>query len=204
MYTKAKIFNLALGALLLSRQIENTDTDTSKECKVLNTHWDTAFRATLEDLDLDSTATQADLELIEEDPNDLWNYSYKYPSKCVFFRRIQTTVLTDTRATRVPLRISVKDGIKVIFTNAEEAVGEYIPHDIPLSSLSANVGLCIAYKLAILSAPLVTGKGAAKLREEIQKNYTIAKMEAQEQDQRENMNFLDDDTESEFVAARTE
>jgi hypothetical protein len=57
-HTKAGIFNLALGALLLNRQVTNADTDTSNEARVLRTHYDLALFSALEDLDLDSTATR--------------------------------------------------------------------------------------------------------------------------------------------------
>ncbi len=203
MYTKAQIFNLALGALLLSRRIIDTDTETSNENTVLNTHYDTAFRATLEDLDLDGTASQKVLALIEEDPIEFWKYAYTYPSDCLFLRRIQSSAVIDTRATHIPKRVAIHKGDKVIFTNQEDAIIEYISTDVPLSALTATTGLAIAYRLAMLSAPLITGKGAAKLVADIQAKYLIAKAEAQEQDRRENFNFNEDNVDSEFVAART-
>ena len=203
MYTKAQIFNLALGALLLSRRIIDTDTETSNENTVLNTHYDTAFRATLEDLDLDGTASQKVLALIEEDPIEFWKYAYTYPSDCLFLRRIQSSAVIDTRATHIPKRVAIHEGAKVIFTNQEDAIIEYISTDVPLSALTATTGLAIAYRLAMLSAPLITGKGAAKLVADIQAKYLIAKAEAQEQDRRENFNFNEDNVDSEFVAART-
>lgn len=204
MYTKAKIYNLALGALLLSRQITDTETDKSNEAKVLNTHYDTALRSTLEDLNLDSTATQINLELIEESPNTLWNFSYKYPTNCAFLRRIQSIVKMDNRSTHIEKRVAIKDGKKCIFTNEMNAIAEYISSDVPISTLSANAGLAVAYKLAMLSAPLITGKGSQKLMEAIQKQYIVIKGDAQEQDRLEGFNFTDPDVESEFVQARTE
>ena len=202
MHTKAKIFNLALGALLLQRRISDTETDPSNECKVLLTHYDVAFRATLEDLDLDGTSTQKILELVEEDPTDLWGYAYKYPSDCAFFRRLQSGVTVDSRSTHIKKRIAIHEDQKVIFTNQVDAVAEYISYNVPLAALSATAGLAVAYRLAMLSAPLITGKGAAKLMETIQKNYILAKTEAQDQDRRENFSFVDEDIESEFVEAR--
>lgn len=203
MYTKASIFNLALGALLLQRQIENPETDRSNECKVLLNHYDTAFRSALQDMDLDSTSSQITAELVEEGPNDLWLYSYKYPSDCVFLRRIQSLADIDNRTTHIPKRVTVKDGQKVVYTNQSEAIFEYISKDVPLSSLSASAGLAIAYRLAILAAPLVTGKGAKTLMEQIKDKYVVAKAEAQEIDRLENFNFVDPSVESEFVEART-
>jgi len=204
MYTKASIYNLALGALLLNKRISDVLTDTSTENQTLNVHYNTALISTLQDLDLDATATQKDLELIEEDPNDLWSFAYKYPTNCAFLRRIQSAVVKDTRSTQIPRRIANHGGVKAIFCHQESAVAEYVSTDLPLSLLSANAGLAVAYKLAQLAAPLIAGKGAAQLRKEIQANYMLAKAEAQEHDRLENSNFDDDSTISEFVEARLE
>lgn len=207
MYTKAKIFNLALGALLLQRQVANADTDQSNEAKVLNQHWDVAFRSTLEDLDLDSCSQPSPLELmvtfdLNASPTPQWLYAYKYPSNCAFFRRINSTARVDCRTTHIPKRVGLYNGSKVIFTDEINAVAEIIPTDLSLTVLSATAGLCIAYRLALLAAPLATGKGAAKLVEQIGKNYVVTKAEAQAQDERENFVFEDESVTSEFVNAR--
>ena len=204
MYTKAKIFNLALSALLLQRQIIEPETDKSNEAKVLNSFYDVAFRTTLEDLDLDSTSTTVTLELIEEDPTDHWKFSYRYPSNCLFFRRIKSCALKDDRTTHIRRKVEMRGGEKVILSNKEDAEAEIIPIDISLASLAASVGMCVAYKLAMMSAPLITGKGAQKLRASLQGNYIIFKAEAQEMDRRENFEYDDPIVESEFVRARLE
>ena len=203
MFTKAKIFDLAANALLLTRRFIDPDTDKSNEAKVFLTNYDIALRSTLEDLDLDSTSDVKTLELVEEDPNDQWLFAYKYPSNCAIFRRIQSTELMDNRYSHIPRRIGMYEGQKVIFTNEADAIAEYVAYDVPLSSLSANAGLAVAYKLATLSAPLITGKGAQKLIEAIQAKYIVAKAEAQEKDKNENFNYVEDHISSEFVAART-
>lgn len=202
MYTKADIYNLALGALLLSKTISDIDSDTSSECRTLNVHWKAAFNSTLQDLDLDGTSSIKTLELLEENPNDLWLFAYKYPVKCAFFRRIQNGALMDKRSNQISKRVGIHDGKKVIFTNQEEAIAEIISEDVPLSSLSANAGVAIAYKLAMMSAPLIAGKGAKDLKKQIMDLYLIAKGEAQEIDRLENSNFLSEEDQSEFVEAR--
>ena len=204
MYSKAKIFNLALGVLLLQRQIVNPDTDQSNEAKVLLSHWDTALWSALEDMDLDSTSTQVDLSLVATDPNGLWVYAYKYPNNCAFFRRLQSSIETDNRSTHIPKRTGIYEGQKVIFTNQENAIAEYIPKDLPLNSLSPNAAMTIAAKLAELSSSLVTGKGARELRKDILDKYVLYKARAQAHDQRENFVYGDPVVESEFVEARTE
>lgn len=207
MVSKAQIFNQALGALLLQRQISDPSTDKSNEAKVLQGNWGIALRTTLEDLDLDATSTQSQLELVTTfdqtlNPPPLWFYAYKYPNNCAFFRRIQSCVRTDSRYTHIAKRIAIHQGQKVIFTNQLSAIGEFIPFDLPLAALSANAALAVAYRLAILSSPLIVGKGSKTLIEQIGKSYVITKAEAQAQDERESFSFEDDATISEFVAAR--
>ncbi len=205
MWTRPKIYNVALSACLLTK-VTTSDplTDPQKEVVVLNTHWDAALRSALIDMDLDAVASQVELELIEEDPNDLWVYAYRYPSNCSFLRRIQTPSLKDNRSTQVKRRVANHNGVKVIFCNEYQAIAEYLAHDIPLSLLSPDAGLAVAYKLAMLSAPLIAGKGASALRKQIERDYVIAKSDAMEHDRLENNNFDEDDVVSEFVEARTE
>lgn len=202
MYSKEDIYNLALGALLLERRVIDSATEKSNEVQVLNTHYDTALRSTLQDMDLDSTSTEVTLELIEADPTTMWLYSYRYPVNCAFFRRIVSSVVKDNRSTQISKRILIDNSIKVIYTNEQDACAEIIPYDFPLVYLSAPAGLAVAYKLAMLAAPLNTGKGARKLREDINLMFVAAKADAQELDRRENFNWETDDEESELVEAR--
>lgn len=201
--SREQIFNLAAQALLLQRQFINADTDTSNEAKVFRSLYDTALHTTLQDLNLDSTMDQVTLELLEEEPNDLWLYAYAYPADCVFFRRLQSLQRRDNRYSHIPKQVRMHEGRKCIFTNEEDAIAEYINEDIELSYLSPTVILAISLRLASLSASLIVGKGSKDLAESIDKKYLVVKMEAQEQDRLENENFEDEVTESEFVAERT-
>lgn len=203
MFTKVQIFNLALSALLLTKRITDTVADVSTENRTLNLVYDIALDSTLQDLDLNKTSTQSDLELIIKDPNKLWKFAYKYPNNCTFFRRIQSSVVKDVRVTKIPFITTNYEGDAAIFTNHESAIGEYIASDVPLKLLSANAGLAVAYKLASLAAPLVAGKGALTLRKDIDSRYLLYKAEAQEVDRLENNNYDSDQTQSEFVLART-
>lgn len=201
-FTKAKIYNLALSALLLDKEVSEVSTDTSNEVRVLNTHYDIAFQSTLQDLDLDSTSTEVTLELLATLTNEPWDYVYKYPANCVFMRRIKSLQRTDNKTTHISKKTGIYSSEKAIYTDEKSAVIDYIPKDIPLSTLSPMAGLAVAYKLAFLSAPLITGKGAKALRDTINGHYLIAKSEAQETDARENFNYEEDSLRSEFVEAR--
>jgi hypothetical protein len=208
MYSKVKIFNLALGALLLTRNLTDTTVDASNEGRTLKLHWDIALRSALEDMDLDSTSTQANLSLVATDPVHGWRFAYLYPKDCAFFRRIlvhnhHLQAEPESRYNNEPKHVCMFNNQKVIMAHKECAIGEYIQTDFPLTSLSATVGMAIAYRLAILSAPLIVGKGATALRKEIASLYVTTKAEAQQQDQRENHRWIDPALESELVAVRT-
>lgn len=177
-------------------------TDLSSENQVLNAVWEVAFFSALEDMDLDSTSTPITLQLVSTDPNTRWGFAYKYPTDCVFFRRIESGVVKDNRSSHITKRIGILGNQKVIYTNCETATAEYISNLIPINSLSSNAALAIAYKLASLSSALITGKGAAELRKQLLNSYIFFKEEAKEHDQRENYVYDDPEVESEFVEAR--
>lgn len=203
--SQTKIYNLALSALLLSKEVSNVDTDQSNEVRVFNTHWDIAFESTIQDLDLDSLSQPVTLELIENltsDSDQVWDYVYKYPSKCIFLRRLRSVAVTDTKYTHISKRTGIYNGVRGIFTNEVNAVAECMTNDIPLTALSPMAAMAVAYKLASLSAPLIVGKGSQRLREKLEEAYAMFKIEAQEYDARENFNYETDEQRSEFVAER--
>lgn len=202
-FTKTEIYNLALSALLLSEEVINIDSSKSNNISILNRFWNVAFQSTLQDLDLDSLSEPIPLELIEElDDTYSYDFVYKYPSNCLFFRRIQSGFLTDNRSTHISKRVGLYEGQKAIFTNESTPTAECIPKDVPIEAFNAMAVLAVGYKLAILSAPLLVGKGAKRLREEINNSYIIAKFEAQETDARENFRYESEEVRSEFVEAR--
>ncbi len=205
MYTKVQIFNLALGALLLKREISDADADTSYEARVVSQYYDSALNKTLADLDLNITAVTETLSLVEDDVSDFWEYAYAYPSNCVLVRRIVSCVRRDDRYTRIPFetgQYGTPTKQKVIFTNEAQAELEYIANDLTLTSFSADTGLAIAHQLAFLSAPILVGKGADKVKDDIYKRYLIHKTEAQETDRMESPLFDSEESDSEFVKVR--
>lgn len=202
MYSKAQIFNLALDALLLQRRIVDAEADTSSEAKTLRLNYPLALEAALQEMDLDCAHITVTLELVTEDPNKLWKYAYKYPSKCINFRRIVSEVRKDNLDSRVPHKTGTINNVKVVLTDQCEAEAEIIPEDLNLSVLPVHAIMAIAYKLAFMSASLNVGKGAKAIREEINNNFTASVMKAQAQDRGENDTFEDPLVNSTWVQAR--
>lgn len=202
MSTETTIYNFAASALLLNREIINADTDKTNEVRAFNTHWQIALESTLQDLDLDMLSTPITLELITSLTEGPWTYVYKYPSNCLLMRRIVSGTIVDRRSTHIAKKTAMYGSLKAIYTNEADAVLECIPKDISLSALNSSAIMAVAYKLAYLAAPLITGKGAKTLKKEIMEQYLVFKTEAQETDARENFNYEDDYARSEFVEAR--
>jgi hypothetical protein len=203
-FTKTKIYNLACSALLLSREISDTETDRiTNEVRVLNTFWDDALTSTLQELDLDSLSESLSLEMIATIDGP-WSFVYKYPSRCAFLRRIESGAITDSRSTHIAKKIGIYNGHKAIFTNEYAATAECITKDVELNVLSSPAGFALAHKLAFLASPLLVGKGAKTLRDEIYQKYLMFLNDARNLDSNENFNYDDIATRSEFVAARLE
>lgn len=212
--TKAIIYNQTCSALKLNRRFVDPDTDpTTNEKVCLDNHYETALNVVLADLDLESTSEQETLALVSDSDHltdyPEWAFVYSYPDNCAKFRRIKSWVTKDVRSTRIPLMIrNYNDGSstneKCIFTNETNAIGEFIKTTLPLSNLSHAAGLALSYHLAWLCAPLLVGKGARLLQKEVEEKYAIFKAQAQSLDQQENFNYESDQTQSEFVEARTD
>lgn len=202
-FTKTKIYNLALSAMLLSRQIIDTETDiVTNEVRVLNQFWEDAFTSTLQELDLDSLSEEIPLELITSLDDENWKYVYKYPLRCAFLRRIKSCSIIDRRSTHIPKKLGLYQGQKVIYTNEYQAISECVPNDVSLDLLSSPAGFALAHKLAFLATPLIVGKGAKDLRKEIYQSYVLFLNDAQELDKLENFSYDPEYTRSEFVEAR--
>ena len=202
MYSKAELFNLALGALLLSKEISDPETDVSVEGRTLRKFWPTALKHALFKMNLKSTSTAVPLELVKINPNDHWRFAYRYPANCARFRRIVSQFLIDTPETEIPKETGDFEKKPTIFTNHENAIGEIVRTDISLNTLSEPAGMAIAYTLARMCIPLVTGKGATALKKSLQEEATVYILDAQQLDAEENARYLRPEEESEFVAWR--
>lgn len=201
---KADIFNLALDALLLNKEVVNPDTDTTAYAKTLRKKWPIALPETIADLDLDRTSEMVTLELVEMNPVPLWAYAYKYPDNCAMIRRIESGFLVDNRATRVPFATGTFEGESVIFTNQPNAVASIQPSDLDFDTLNASGKMALALNLAMKSSFLITGKGATDLKKQLAEDYRFYKGKSQEFDRMENFIHSDPETESEYIAARME
>lgn len=94
--TDIQICNMALGHIGHIGHIGHTKflsdlAERSSEANVVNNFYAQAVEMTLESYPWPEATKYGTLGLVEEDPNDDWDYLYQYPSDCLYARRIVTT-----------------------------------------------------------------------------------------------------------------
>lgn len=186
MYDKTKIFNLALQALFINKQISNADTDKSTEATVLRNNWDFVYPQVLAELDLDSTSQTKTLELLTDRPNQKWRYAYKYPNDIALLRRIDNCHVTDDIDSVINHRIELftfnGDTTKVIMTNRANSAIEYISTNIPADTLTVQACKYAAIRLAKESVSLIVGEKSATVSKTLEPKILEALIAARHRD----------------------
>jgi hypothetical protein len=198
--SSTEICNMALSHLKVGKTIANLTTENSEEARVCRTFYETALKETLRDFPWPFATRIAELELVEEDPNTEWAYSYRYPSTCLNFIRILSGVRNDTLDSTVKYFISSDDDGLLIFTNQEDAVAEYTVYISDVLRFAPDFTIAFSYLIASYIAPRVTGGDAFKLGDKALQLYQFkigkAKANAANEEQR------DEQPDSEFIRGR--
>jgi hypothetical protein len=182
-----EICNMTISHLGIGKPISNLETDSSQEAQACRVFYDVALEETLRDFNWPFASVYAELALIEENPNDEYDYSYRYPANCVMIRRILSGQRTDTRDTRFHYKIGKDASGKLIYTDYENAEVEFTELVTDPSYYPSDFVLAFSYKLGALIAPRLSGGDPYKLgdkmeayyRSEINKAYANAKNEEQ-------------------------
>ncbi len=125
-----EICNLTLSHLGSGKEISNITTDRSEEGAALRRFAYVALDQILRDFYW-TWATKivalGEVTSSEDDdhPTEEWAFQYQLPSDCLRFRKIQSGIRNDVRASRIPYRESYGDSGTVIFTDQADAVAEY-------------------------------------------------------------------------------
>lgn len=171
MASKVNIVNMAISHLAISKTVMNLETDDGQEAKVARLFYDTARKATLRDFPWPFATRIITAGLIEEEPNTEWGFSYRYPTDCVYLRRILSGLRNDSRQTRSPYRIASDTSGKLIFTDQEDAEIEYTVNTDDPQFYPEDFTLAFSYYLAHLMAPRLTGGDQFKLGEKALELY---------------------------------
>lgn len=155
---------MALSHLGIAEEIEDLETDDTQEAKACRRFFDEIYKKVLRSPFPWPFATKiAALALVEEEPNDEWLYSYRYPADCFFFRRILSGMRQETNASRVPTKISRDDDGKLIFCDVEEAEAEYTVDVEEPADWDSDFVLAVSLLLASFIAPRFGSTDATKL-----------------------------------------
>lgn len=191
---------MALSHIGISKPVANIETEQSQEAAACRTFYDIARDKVLRDINWPFTTKMDSLALVEEDPNDEWVYSYRYPSDCLDIRKIQSGIRNEINTQRIPYRVASDDQGLLIFTDREDAILEYTARIEDVNLFPADFMLALSYKIAAYIAPRLTGGDATQWVEQINALYRIEIQNAAANAQNEEQPDVYPD--SEFVQAR--
>jgi hypothetical protein len=198
--SETAVCNLALGHLGISAEINNLTTEKSAEASACRRYFSTARDVALRDLKCTFATEFATLALVEENPNEEWAYSYRYPSDCLSFRRILSGTRNDTIETRVSYRLASDDAGKLIYTDKASAECEYTRMVDNVLLWPDDVIMAVSLLLAGLISPRVTRGDGVKLGDRALGLYDTMKRAAESNAEGEEQN--EQPPEAESIRAR--
>ncbi len=158
-----EISNLAISHLGIGKEIANLETERSAEAQACRRFFAVARDTTLRDFAWPFATKINELGLVEEDPNNEWAFSYRYPTDCLMLRRILSGVRTDTHQSRVPYRVTRDASGLLIYTDMEDAELEYTIKETDVSRYPADFVMAMSFLLASYVAPRLTAGDPFKL-----------------------------------------
>lgn len=200
MASDTEIANLALSHIGIGREIAALETEASEEAAACRRFFTTARDATFRDFPWPFAREFFTLGLVEEDPNDDWGYSYRYPSDCVQIHRILSGVRHDDRQTRVSYNVGQDSDGLLIFTDEEDAKIEYTKRVTDVERYPPDFIMAFSFRLAHLVAPRLTGGDPFKVGERALQMYLFEISRAQASSVNEQQ--VDEDRTSEFERTR--
>ena len=199
--SKTSICNLALIHLGHSKLLANVETDQTAAANACRTVYDQVRNEVLRDFTWPFATERVTLALVEADPNDEWDYAYRYPDDCIMFHRILNDDRPTALITHLPFRLGQDSQGALIFTDRENAMGQYtIRIEDPSRYPPDFVGM-LALLLAVYLAPSVTAGDEFKLGERAMKVYGWARAIARANASNEEQADLDNN-ESSFERER--
>ena len=171
--TKTIICNMAVSHLGNGQEIQDLDTDRSQEAQACRRFYDQARQATLRDFPWPFAKKTVALSLITSDPSPDWFYSYQYPSDCLEFHKILSCISNDTRQSRVPYNIVYGANGNEIYTNRQNAYGEYTVDVTNESRFSPDFVMALSFRIASYIAPRLTKGDPYKLGDKAAQRYLL-------------------------------
>lgn len=198
--SNTEIANIAISHLGVGKEIADLDTENSQEANACRRYYDTALDYTLREWPWPFATKFATLSLVEENPNDEWSFSYRYPGDALMIKRVLSGVRNDNRQTRVAYKIASDDDGTLIYCDLEDAEIEYTSRSIAIQFYPNDFVMAFAWRLAFYIAPRITGGDPFKLRQTCLQMYDFEVTRAKANSANEEQ--PDEEPESEFVRSR--
>lgn len=199
MSSEVTIYNLALSHLAVGVEVSATN-ERSPEAEACLAFYDIARDDTLRAFPWKFANKIDALDLVAEQPNSEWGYSYRYPSDCVHFRRILSGNRMDTVDSRIRYTLGQDTAGQLIYTDQATAEGEYTLRVTNVDRYPPDFKLALSYRLASLIAARVCGGDPRKLGTKAYQLYGIELSRAAANSGNEEQ--PDKQPESEFINAR--
>ncbi|HLB68740.1 MAG TPA: hypothetical protein VJN63_09825 [Thermoplasmata archaeon] len=172
-FSKVEIANMAISHLRIGKEIANLETERSVEAAAVNRFFAIAREKVLRDFRWPFTTKFAALALVEEDPTDEWDFSYRYPSDCLLIRRVLSGSRNDSRQSLVSYIIGQDAQGILVYTDMEDAQIEYTKNESDTTRWPSDFVLAFSYYLAWLIAPRLTSGDQFGLGRQAGQAYSI-------------------------------
>jgi hypothetical protein len=160
MASKTQVCNFALSHLGVGKRITDIDSESSLEADTCNLFYDDALDLVLREFEWPFATKIVTLGLVQENPTDEWAFSYRYPSDCLYLRRILSGRRNDSRQSQTPYRLYQDDAGSLIYTDMADARVEYTVRVTDVDRFPVDFKMSFSYFLASLIAPsIVHGSG---------------------------------------------
>lgn len=204
MASKTAICNMALSHLAHGQEIANVDTERSKEAEACRRFYDVAVDFLLRSFPWNWAKKTVALALVEEEPDDHWDYSYRMPSDALAFRYLHNGVSRrETADLRTKFTIGADDTGGLIYTdytNTDGVYGVYTYRVTDPEKFPPDFTMALSMYLAALIAPRVTGGDQFKLGQRAMQMYDYQITQAKIADA--NQGAPDLPLDSEFINVR--
>jgi len=150
------IANKALSHIGQGDEIQNFDTDDSKEATACRRFMQDAIDATLTDFDWPFAQKTVTLDLVSTDPTTEWPFAYRYPADCLTFKRFIIGERNLTPENIVPFKIMADGAGQLIYCDINPAIGQYTAKVTNTELFPSLLVLGLSYMLASLIAPRIT------------------------------------------------
>lgn len=181
MASKTNVLNIALGRIGVSKQVANVDTEQSLAAQTARTFIDEDIRYVLRDFPWPFATAYKNPALVAGTTSvnavSDWRYAYRYPSDCLFVRRIVVPTVGRNDPNPPPFRIGRDSEGRLIYTNQEDAEIEYTYNVDDVTEFDPLAVSQLAWKLgAGLGPSLSRIKGVVEM---CMQGYEIDKTKAQ-------------------------